>query len=73
MCDIAGMKPSDLIKRVGGCKKLAEGIGLRSHATVLQWSKIPDKHIVAIERVFGIPREELRPDLYRRSERGVAA
>lgn len=67
------MKPSELRKRVGGCKKLAEGIGLRSHSAVLKWNKIPDKHLVTIERVFGIPREELRPDLYRRPEQEMAA
>ncbi|WP_415460141.1 YdaS family helix-turn-helix protein [Acetobacter orientalis] len=67
------MEPSDLRKRVGGCKKLAEGLGLRSHSAVLKWKKIPDKYIVAIEQKFSIPREELRPDLYRRSEQGVAA
>lgn len=67
------MEPSELRKRVGGCKRLAEGLGLRSHSPVLKWKKIPDKHIVAIESVFGIPREELRPDLYRRSKQGFAA
>ncbi|KXV70174.1 hypothetical protein AD952_13580 [Acetobacter cerevisiae] len=69
------MEPSELRKRVGGCKKLAEGIGLRSHSAVLKWKRIPDKHIVAIEQTFGIPREELRPDLYKRSDapEGVAA
>ncbi|MPQ75101.1 YdaS family helix-turn-helix protein [Acetobacter senegalensis] len=58
------MEPSELRKRVGGCKRLAEGIGLRSHSSVLKWKRIPDKHIIAIESAFGIPREELRPDLY---------
>lgn len=73
MCDIFIMEPSELRKRVGGCKKLALGIGLRSHSAVLNWKKIPDKYIVAIEQKFGIPREELRPDLYRRSEQEAVA
>ncbi|MCP1197008.1 helix-turn-helix domain-containing protein [Acetobacter senegalensis] len=60
------MEPSELRKRVGGCKRLAESIGLRSHSAVLKWKRIPDKHIIAIESAFGIPREELRPDLYER-------
>lgn len=71
--DIFRMEPSELRKRVGGCKKLAEGIGLRSHSAVLKWKRIPDKHIVAIESAFGIPREELRPDLYERKSGEIAA
>lgn len=67
------MEPSELRKRVGGCKKLAEGLGLRSHSAVLKWNKIPDKHIVTIEEKFGIPREQLRPDLYRSVRKDVAA
>ncbi|MFS8368816.1 YdaS family helix-turn-helix protein [Acetobacter indonesiensis] len=67
------MKPSELRKRVGGCKKLAEGLGLRSHTAVLKWNKIPDRHIIAIEKKFSIPREELRPDLYRNPAPKVTA
>ncbi|GBQ72910.1 hypothetical protein CFR75_15785 [Komagataeibacter xylinus] len=60
------MTPAELIKRVGGAKKVAAAAGLRSHATVLGWKRIPDKHLLTLERETGIPREQLRPDLFRR-------
>jgi len=35
-------------------------------ATVTRWSQntVPTKHLFEVERVTGIPREKLRPDLY---------
>ena len=44
---------------------LARSIGV-DKATVTRWSRgtVPTKHIVEVERVTGIPREKLRPDLY---------
>lgn len=45
---------------------LARGLGI-SHAAVSQWSgHCPAERVVDVERITGIPREELRPDLYRR-------
>jgi hypothetical protein len=39
--------------------------------TVLRWEegRIPAERVVDVECVTGIPRHELRPDLYRRPER----
>jgi transcriptional regulator with XRE-family HTH domain len=38
-----------------------------NRSTVLRWErKVPADRIVDIERVTGIPRRHLRPDLYRR-------
>jgi DNA-binding transcriptional regulator YdaS (Cro superfamily) len=34
--------------------------------SVSKWQRIPAERVVDIERITGIPREELRPDLYRR-------
>ena len=44
---------------------LARSLGV-DKATVTRWSRgtVPTKHIVEVERVTGIPREKLRPDLY---------
>ncbi|MBV0888110.1 helix-turn-helix domain-containing protein [Komagataeibacter oboediens] len=63
------------MKRVGGAAKVARAAGLRSHTTVLGWKRIPDKHLLTLEAATGIPREELRPDLFRprvSHERGAA-
>lgn len=36
-----------------------------THGAILQWDRIPSERVVAVENVTGIPREQLRPDLYR--------
>ena len=58
------METKEIIVRAGGCSRLASSLGIKSHATVLRWKRVPDKYLVKIEQVFGIPREELRPDLF---------
>lgn len=35
-----------------------------THGAVSQWDKVPDKHVLVVERETGIRRERLRPDLY---------
>ena len=35
-----------------------------THAAILQWKRVPSDHLVAVEKATGIPRKELRPDLY---------
>ena len=57
----AGM---ELILGAVGFRELARRLGI-SHAAVSQWDEVPAHRIVDIERVTGIPRERLRPDLYR--------
>jgi DNA-binding transcriptional regulator YdaS (Cro superfamily) len=62
--------PGDLgveraIKAAGSMRKLAKLLGIRQQS-VCKWKKIPAHHILEIERLTGVPREELRPDLYRR-------
>lgn len=49
---------------VGGVTKLSEALGL-SRAAVSLWRRIPAERVVEVERLTGVPREELRPDLYR--------
>jgi DNA-binding transcriptional regulator YdaS (Cro superfamily) len=53
---------------VGGQKKLADRIGT-TQSQVWYWLErskkgIPAEYVLPIERVTGIPRGELRPDLY---------
>jgi DNA-binding transcriptional regulator YdaS (Cro superfamily) len=33
-------------------------------AAVYRWKDVPAHWIIEIERITGVPREELRPDLY---------
>ena len=43
--------------------KLAEICGVTAQA-VSQWTQVPVKHVLTIERETGIPRHDLRPDIY---------
>lgn len=42
---------------------LAGELGI-THAAVWQWDRVPADRVLAVERATGIPRAELRPDLY---------
>lgn len=53
------------IEAAGGPTALGNALGCSSQA-ISQWSRIPADRVVDVERITGIPREELRPDLYRR-------
>jgi DNA-binding transcriptional regulator YdaS (Cro superfamily) len=52
-----------IIKAGGGISELAAKLGLH-RATVWGWKEVPPRHVINVEKVTGIPREELRPDLY---------
>lgn len=43
--------------------KLARELGL-SPGAVYQWRKVPAERVLDVERITGIPRHRLRPDLY---------
>lgn len=47
----------------GRLAELASACGI-THAAILQWTRVPSDRILVVERVSGIPRDELRPDLY---------
>jgi DNA-binding transcriptional regulator YdaS (Cro superfamily) len=47
----------------GRLADLAGACGI-THAAILQWKRIPSDHVLTIEKATGIPRKELRPDLY---------
>jgi hypothetical protein len=50
-------------RHMGNHRMLAEALGLSSTAT-WRWSKVPDKRVIEVARLTGIPLRELRPDLY---------
>jgi DNA-binding transcriptional regulator YdaS (Cro superfamily) len=51
------------IAAVGGLTKLAASLNISKQA-VLQWDEVPPLRVLAVERVSGVSRHELRPDLY---------
>jgi DNA-binding transcriptional regulator YdaS (Cro superfamily) len=54
------------IKGAGGLRALGRALGV-AHTSLLGWTSIPAKHLLRIEEITGIPREQLRPDLFRKS------
>lgn len=57
------MDIAEIIKRAGGVAKLARAIG-RHHATVLRWKRVPAEHARTVAQLAGVPRHELRPDIF---------
>lgn len=47
----------------GRATQLAKALDLFPSA-ISQWKEIPPKHVLEIERITGISRHDLRPDLY---------
>jgi DNA-binding transcriptional regulator YdaS (Cro superfamily) len=42
---------------------LAAAVGIRPQA-ISQWDRVPVGRVLAVEAATGIPRHELRPDIY---------
>lgn len=51
----------------GRSVKLALALGITPGA-ISQWEKVPAERVVDIEKATGIPRDDLRPDLFERGE-----
>lgn len=47
----------------GTIARIAGFFGI-THGAVAQWEKIPPERVLGVERVTGISRHELRPDIY---------
>lgn len=54
----------ELIRSTRGLtRKIAEELGISSPA-ISQWDRVPAERVPEIERITGIPRYLLRPDLW---------
>jgi len=53
----------EALRRAGSPAKLAEKLGV-SRQAVSKWESVPTRHIIEIERLTGVHRSLLRPDLY---------
>lgn len=64
----------ELVGQHGMATKLGRSLGV-SHMTVLLWARgrIPAERVMAVEQATGLPRHELRPDLYPPAREAVAA
>jgi DNA-binding transcriptional regulator YdaS (Cro superfamily) len=55
------------MRQAGGLRALARKIGIAPQS-ISQWlekGQVPDRWLVAIEKATGVPREKLRPDLFK--------
>ena len=50
---------------IGGIPGLAARLKIKRQA-IYQWDEIPTKRIVEIEKITGVDRSILRPDLYKK-------
>jgi DNA-binding transcriptional regulator YdaS (Cro superfamily) len=50
--------------RAGGASGLARLLGRISPQAVSQWTRVPAERVIEVERVTGVSRYELRPDIY---------
>jgi DNA-binding transcriptional regulator YdaS (Cro superfamily) len=51
------------LEAAGGTKTLAIRLGITPQA-VSGWFRIPAERVIQVEDATGVPRSELRPDLY---------
>lgn len=49
-------------EKSGGLVALASALGIR-HQALYGWKRVPAERVLDIERITGISRHELRPDL----------
>jgi DNA-binding transcriptional regulator YdaS (Cro superfamily) len=52
------------IKAAGGVRQLADLLKLNRQA-VYQWERVPLERILQVEKVTGVARDILRPELYK--------
>lgn len=52
------------ISAIGTMAALARRLGI-DRRSVWQWKRVPADRVVEVEGITGVPRETLRPDLYR--------
>lgn len=46
-----------------GLARLAELLGI-TRAAVSFWTRVPETHVIAVNRILGIPKSKLRPDRF---------
>lgn len=60
------------ISAVENAEFLAEKLAISPQA-LSQWKRVPPLRVIEVERITGVPRHELRPDIYPAPEQESAA
>lgn len=50
-------------EKVGGLSKLAAELGIK-HQAFYSWRQVPPARVLDLERITGISRHDIRPDIY---------
>ncbi|WP_025031443.1 transcriptional regulator [Nitratireductor aquibiodomus] len=50
-------------EKVGGLNKLAAELGIK-HQAFYSWRQVPPARVLDLERITGISRHDIRPDIY---------
>lgn len=56
-----------VIEAAGGPVKLAELLGMKNYQAIQRWreiGRVPAERVLSVEAALGIPRSQIRPDLY---------
>lgn len=66
MCFHAGMFEAlkEALAKVGGPSGLSRALGTITPQAISQWQKVPAERVLDVERVTGVTRHRLRPDIY---------
>lgn len=67
-----GLGLDTAIRAAGSRRKLANLLGISAQA-ISQWRQIPVGRCLALERATGIPRQQLRPDVFEGLSAGAAS
>jgi DNA-binding transcriptional regulator YdaS (Cro superfamily) len=51
-------------EKAGGPAALAKALGKVTPQAVSQWKRIPPERVLDVERITGISRHKLRPDVF---------
>jgi DNA-binding transcriptional regulator YdaS (Cro superfamily) len=64
-------RPPEIVREaaanVGGLSQLAKLMGIR-HTTFYRWKEVPAERVLQIEKLTGVSRHDMRPDIYPRGE-----
>lgn len=51
------------LRKAGGRIALAKELGIRPQA-ISQWKEVPVRRVLSVEKITGVSRHDLRPDIY---------
>jgi DNA-binding transcriptional regulator YdaS (Cro superfamily) len=54
---------SRAINKVGGPSEFARQLGIKP-PSIYKWQRVPAERVLAVERISGVSRHKLRPDIY---------